>query len=173
MGAMGVGNVVDIRAEAVDLASLDAFEGLSVAQMEAQGLLSTFPHMTTPNAGRPSAALSLGMNLATWNGLSDADKSLVERSITAEHGMNRTITMHDSATALQAAGDVIIRHDMPADIWNAQIAAANQVMSDIFNAGDLGTDVADGYLYFIGDVAGWSEIGEAAFVSARKGALAQ
>ncbi|WP_162561664.1 hypothetical protein [Yoonia vestfoldensis] len=173
MRAMGVGNVVDIRAEAVDLSSLDVFEGLSVAQMDAQGLLATFPHITTPNAGRPSAALSLGVNLATWNALSDVNKSLLERAITAEHGMNRTITMHDSAVALQAAGDAITRHDMPADIWDAQIAAANQVMSDIFGSGNLGADVADGYLFFIGDVAGWSEIGEAAFVSARKGALAQ
>ncbi|WP_322891524.1 MULTISPECIES: hypothetical protein [unclassified Yoonia] len=173
MRVMGVGNVVDIRAEAVDLASLDVFEGLSVAQMEAEGLLATFPHMTTPNAGRPSAAMSVGINLATWNAMSDAQKSIVERCIMAEHGMNRTITMHDSAVALQAAGDAITRHDMPADIWDAQIAAASQVMSDIFGSGNLGADVADGYLFFIGDVAGWSEIGEAAFVSARKGALAQ
>jgi TRAP-type mannitol/chloroaromatic compound transport system substrate-binding protein len=171
--AMGVSNVVDIRAQDVDLASLDAFEGLSVSQMDAEGLLATFPHMTTPNAGRPSSALSVGINLATWNALSDADKSLLERSIIAEHGMNRTITMHDSAVALQAAGAAITNHMMPDDIWDAQIAAANQVMSDIFASSNLGADVADGYLYFIGDVAGWSEIGETAFVEARKGALAQ
>jgi TRAP-type mannitol/chloroaromatic compound transport system substrate-binding protein len=173
MRALGVGSVVDIRAEAVDLASLDVFEGLSVAQMESAGLLASFAHMTTPNAGRPSAALSVGINLKTWNALSDAQKGIVERCIMAEHGLNRTISMHQSALTLQAAGAAINRHAMPTDIWDAQIAAANQVMSDIFAASTLDADVAGGYLFFIGDVAGWSEIGEAAFVAARKGALGQ
>ncbi len=173
MRAMGIGNVVDIRAEAVDLASLDVLEGLSVAQMDAQGLLATFPHMTTPNAGRPSAALSLGINLAVWNALSDAQKSLVDRCITAEHGVSRSLAMHQSAMALQAAGDAITRHDMPAEIWDAQIAASNSVMSEIFGSDTSAADVADGYMFFIGDVAVWSEIGEAAFVLARKGAIAQ
>ena len=171
--AMGASDISDIRSSSVDLASLDAFEGLNVAKMAEAGLLDTFPHMTTPNAGRPASALSVGFNLGTWDNLSDANKLLLERCIMAEHGLNRAKAMHDSATALQAAGAAVTAHDMPQDIWNAQITASNATMLEIIESGDLGADIGDAYLFFIGDVAGWSEIGEAAFFVGRKGALTQ
>lgn len=173
MRAMGATDVVDIRADAVDLGSLDAFEGLNVAQMAEAGLLGAFPHMTTPNAGRPASSLSVGFNLGTWNGLSEVDQLLLERCIMAEHGENRSKAMHDSALALQAAGSDVTSHEVPQDIWTAQISASNAVMLDIIESGDLGADVGDAYLFFIGDVAGWSEIGETAFFLGRKEALAQ
>ncbi len=173
MRAMGASDVSDIRISGVDVASLDAFEGLNVAQMAAAGLLGTFPHMTTPNAGRPASALSVGFNLGTWDALSETDQLLLDRCIMAEHGLNRAKAMHDSATALQAAGNAVTSHEMPQDIWNAQITASNATMLEIIESGDLGADVGDAYLYFIGDVAGWSEIGETAFFLGRKGALSQ
>lgn len=173
MRAMGASDVTDIRASDPDLATLDAFEGLNVAQMAAAGLLDTFPHMTTPNAGRPASALSIGFNLGTWQGLTAEIQTLLERCIMAEHGSNRAKAMHDSAVALQAAGTAITSHEMPQDIWNAQINASNATMLEIIESGDLGADVGDAYLYFIGDVAGWSEIGETAFFLGRKGALTQ
>lgn len=173
MRAMGATDVVDIRAQDVDLGSLDAFEGLNVAQMAAAGLLDTFPNMTTPNAGRPTSSLSVGFNLDIWNGLSEADQLLVERCMMAEHGENRSKAMHDSALALQSAGSGVTAQDVPQDIWTAQISASNAVMLEIIESGDLGADVGDAYLFFIGDVAGWSEIGETAFFLGRKEALTQ
>ncbi|MEP4198372.1 MAG: hypothetical protein ABJL99_22345 [Aliishimia sp.] len=173
MKAMGAANVTDIRASGVDISSLDAFEGLNVAQMAEAGLLGTFPHMTTPNAGRPASALSAGFNLAKWDGLSEEEQILLERCIMAEHGVNRAMAMHESALALQQAGSGVTDHEMPQDIWDAQVSASNTVMLDIIESGNLGADVGDAYLYFIGDVARWSEIGETAFFLGRKGALSQ
>jgi hypothetical protein len=43
----------------------------------------------------------------------------------------------------------------------------------MFDAGDFAADAADAYLYYIGDVAGWSEIGETAYFLGRKEALSQ
>lgn len=173
MRALGASDVADIRASGVDLASLDAFEGLNVAQMAETRLLGTFPYMTTPNAGRPASALSVGLNLDTWNGMSPENQMLIERCIMAEHGNNRAKAMHDSALALQAAGGAVTAQAMPQDIWDAQISASNSTMLDIIETGDLGADIGDAYLFFIGDVAGWSEIGEAAFFLGRQGVLTQ
>ncbi len=173
MRAMGASDVTDIRADAADIAGLDAFEGLNIAQMAEAGLLDAFPHMTTPNAGRPASALSVGFNLGTWEGLSVADQSLLENCVKAEHGVSRAKAMHDSILALEAAGNDVTSHQMPKDIWDAQISASNTTMLEIIESGDLGADVGDAYLYFIGDVAGWSEIGETAFFLGRKGALSQ
>lgn len=173
MRAMGASDVVDILTGGADIAGLDAFEGLNIAQMTEAGLLDAFPHMTTPNAGRPSSALSVGFNLDTWSGLSEADQVLLESCIKAEHGVSRARAMHDSIVALDAAGSAVTSHEMPQDIWDAQITASNTAMLEIIESGDLGADVGDAYLYFIGDVAGWSEIGETAFFLGRKGALVQ
>lgn len=173
MRNMGATDVVDIRAQAVDLGSLDAFEGLNVAQMADAGLLGAFPYMSTPNAGRPTSSVAVGFNLGKWQGLSEIDQITLERCMMAEHGASRAKAMHDSALALQAAGAAVTAQEVPQDIWDAQVNASNAVMLEIIESGDLGADVGDAYLFFIGDVAGWSEIGETAFFLGRKEALSQ
>lgn len=172
LAEMGVTDTADIRAGA-DISSLTALEGLSATQMAQAGLLDAFPHMTTPNAGRPSAMLSVGVNLSRWSALSEADQLLIERCITAEHGTQRAKALHNNVVSLANAGSSVTAREMPQDIWDAQIAAANTVLAQMFDAGDLAADTADAYLYFIGDVAGWSEIGETAYFLGRKRALSQ
>ncbi len=172
MQAIGASDVIDIRADDVDLSTLTAFEGLNVTQMADAGLLDIFSHMTAPSAGRPTSALSVGFNLSKWNGLSDADRLILERCIMAEHGRNRNQALHDSVVALRDAPGVTT-HEMPQDIWDAQVAASTETMFEIIDSGDLGADIGDAYLYFIGDVAGWSEIGEAAYFAGRKQALSR
>jgi hypothetical protein len=81
--------------------------------------------------------------------------------------------MHNNVVTLAQAGSDITAHEMPQDIWDAQIAAANTVLANMFDAGDNAADAADAYLYFIADVAGWSEIGETAYFLGRKEALSQ
>lgn len=170
LAEMGVANTVDVMSD-TDLSNATAIEGLSVTQMAAAGLLDTFPHMATPNAGRPSAMLSLGVNLSTWSGLSDADRMILERCIMAEHSTQRALALHRNVAAIADAA--VTEQEMPQDIWDAQIAAANTVMTGMFGAGDIAADTADAYLYFISDVAGWSEIGETAYFLGRKQALSQ
>lgn len=169
---MGIAETVDIMS-GTDLDGLVALEGLSAAQMADAGLLSDYPHMTTPNAGRPSAMLSVGVNISRWSALSDVDQFVLERAIMAEHGAYRAAAMHRNVVAIREAGAAVIAHDMPQEIWEAQIAASNAVMTAMFDAGDAAADAADGYLYFIADVAGWSEIGETAYFLGRRKALTQ
>ncbi|MEJ6403575.1 hypothetical protein [Yoonia sp. 2307UL14-13] len=167
---MGVGNTVDVMS-ATDLGGATAIEGLSITQMAAAGLLETFPHMATPNAGRPSAMLNLGVNITTWSNLPESDRMLLERCIMAEHSTQRALALHRNVTAIADA--TVTAQAMPQDIWDAQITAANAVMTGMFDAGDVAADTADAYLYFISDVAGWSEIGETAYFLGRKQALSQ
>ncbi|SFJ89818.1 hypothetical protein [Jannaschia pohangensis] len=170
MAAMGAGDVVDIR-DGGDLSGLDALEGLSLLQMRDAGLLESFPHMTAANVSRPMSGRSVGVNLAKWEGLTDADRLLLESCITASHGMDRIKALHEGALAARDAA--ITTHAMPAEIWAAQTAATNAVMTAILDTNDIGADAADAYLYFLTDVAGWSEIGEAAFTQGRNRELSQ
>lgn len=172
LAEMDVRKVVDVMS-GTDVSSLVALEGFSPAQMAELDLLSDFPHMTTPNAGRPSATLSVGINLSRWGALSEADQHLIERCITAEHGTQRALAMHKNVVTLAQAGSAVTAYEMPQDIWEAQIAGANVVLASMFDAGDAAADAADAYLYFIRDIAGWSEIGETAYFLGRKQALSQ
>ena len=167
---MGIRKVVDVMSN-TDVSPMIALEGFSPAQMAQLDLLSEFPHMTTPNANRPSATTSVGINLSRWGALSEADQHLIERCITAEHGTQRSLAMHNNVLTLAQAGSAVTTHDMPQDIWDAQIASANVVLANMFDAGDAAADAADAYLYFIRNIADWSEIGETAYFLGRKQAL--
>ena len=91
----------------------------------------------------------------------------------AEHGVQRLEGLHTNVSALAQAGDGVTSHSMPGDIWDAQLAAASGLISGMFDAGDLSADCADAYLFYISDVAKWSEIGETAYFLGRKQVLAQ
>ena len=164
-------DAVDIHAAGTDASDLVAIEGLSPVEMVETGLIDAFPHMATPNAGRPMSARSVGVNLARWDGLTEADRTLLGRAIAAQHGLSRARTLHRASAALRARGDAAEARAMPAEIWDAQIAASNAVMGSLLDADALRADLADAYLYFLADVAGWSEIGEAAFFLGRNRAL--
>lgn len=168
---MGVANVTDISDPGADLGGLDVIDGLSVAKMADRDLLGQFSHMTSANALRPMCGLSLGVNAESWAGLSETQQAMVERCIMAEHGVQRALAMHQNASVLSGAGDAVTSHAIPEDIWAAQMSAASGVVSSMFDAGDVPADTADAYLYFIEDVARWSEIGEAAFFNGRNSAL--
>ncbi|MCX7560689.1 hypothetical protein OS190_14010 [Sulfitobacter sp. F26204] len=172
LNELGIGDVVDVMS-GLDFKNLVAFDGFTPSQMAASGLLSSFPHMTTPNAGRPSATLGVGINLSRWTALPEADQFLIERCIMAEHGTQRALALHNNVLALNENASVIIEHETAQDVWDAQIAGANAILSKMFDAGDLAADAADAYLYFINDVAGWSAIGETAYFLGRKEALSQ
>ena len=65
-------------------------------------------------------------------------------------------------------GDAVKAEDMPEDIWRALSEGAQSVLTTIFEEGDVQATVVDAYVYFLTDIAAWSEIGEAAFFTGRK-----
>ncbi|MEM9707723.1 MAG: hypothetical protein AAF871_02955 [Pseudomonadota bacterium] len=171
---MGAGSVEDItQARARDLRRFDLIEGMSYSEMAERELLGVFTHAVAPNAIRPMSTRAFGINLAKWQGMSPEDQTLLERCVTAEHGAIRAKAKHDNALTMRQVDGQVSSDAMPDDIWNAQIAAANALMGKMFDAGNTAADAADAYLYFLADVAGWSEIGEVAYFNGRKEVLSQ
>lgn len=168
--AMGV-EAVDIHAPGTDLSALAALEGLSAADMARADLLGTFPNMTAPSAGRPMSARSAGIALERWEGLDAADRLTLERALQAENGVSRSMALEASARAMRENAGAVRIAEMPQEVWDAQIAAAEAIMLGMLEADAARADMADAYLYFLADVAGWSEVGEAAFFLGRNRAL--
>lgn len=165
----GASNVVDMTA-GIDLASLDVIDGMSVTEMAAAGLTDAFPHLTRANPNTPSAVLSLVANSAVMAELTEAHKTVIDRACSAALNDGRARSFHDNATGLAAAAATATQ--MPDDVWNALSTSAQGLLEDIFNEGETQATAVDAYVYFMTDIAGWSEIGEAAFYKGRQRSFA-
>ena len=165
---IGVSSVVDLADPSVDLQALDVIDQMSVVDLQARGLAETFPHMTKTNPNAPSAVISLAMSNGAAAALSPAHKLLIERACSAALSEARAQSFHENATAILKAGSRFTPNAIPDDIWQALQGGAQNVLQTIFDQGDLQASVVDAYVYFLTDIAGWSEIGEAAFYTGRK-----
>ncbi len=164
----GATNVVDLNG--ADLSGLDVIDGMSVTEMAAAGLTGAFPYVTNNNPNTPSSVLSLVASNGAMDGLSDGHRMVIERACSAALNDGRARSLHENAAALTDAG--ASRQPMPDDIWQALGSSAQNLLETIFNEGEAQATVVDSYVYFLTDIAGWSEIGEAAFYKGRQRSFA-
>lgn len=164
----GVANVTDLAS--ADLASLDIIDGMSIADMAAANLTVAFPYITTNNPNRPSAVMSLITNNGVMDSLSEGEKSVIATACSATLNEARARNLHTSLTALDR--ESLSVRAIPDDVWQALSTSAQTLLETIFNQGNTEATVVDSYVYFLTDVAGWSEIGEAAFYKGRQRSLA-
>lgn len=165
---IGVQSVADIHDPATDLNSLDVIDGMSVVEMEQNGLLGAFTQVTLSNPNTPSGVLTLAIANSAFDGLNETQQLLLERACSASLALGRAKRFHDDATSMAALGDAVTATEMPDDIWRSLSDGAQAVLGTIFEEGDVQATVVDAYVYFLTDIAGWSEIGEAAFFTGRK-----
>ena len=164
----GVGQVLDLQDPATDLSSLDVIDGMNVVDMVSNGLTDAFPYLMSANPNRPSSVGLLAVANGTIEGLSDGDRMLLERVCSA--GMNgaQTQAFHDNATALSGKSADINIGALPDAVSDALATSAQSVLEMIFEAGNDEATMVDAYVYFLTDIAHWSEIGEGAFYTGRK-----
>ena len=167
LNGIGVQNVVDLHDPATDLAALDVIDGMTAVALAENGLAGAFPYVTTANPNTPSGVMALAISNAVFDGLSDGQQVIVERACSAALAHGRARHFHDDATAM-AANAGLTASDLPDDIWNALSDGAQTVLNTIFEEGNVQATAVDAYVYFLTDIAGWSEIGEAAFYTGRK-----
>jgi TRAP-type mannitol/chloroaromatic compound transport system substrate-binding protein len=165
---VGVQSVADINDPATDLGNLDVIDGMSVVAMEQNGLLGAFPNATLANPNTPSGVLTLAISNSAFAGLGETEQLLLQRACSASLALGRAKHFHDDATSMAGLGDAVKAEDMPEDIWRALSEGAQSVLTTIFEEGDVQATVVDAYVYFLTDIAAWSEIGEAAFFTGRK-----
>jgi len=163
---IGVQNVVDINDPATDLAALDVIDGMTAVALAENGLADAFTNVTISNPNTPSGVLTLAIANSVFDGMSDGQQVLLERACSAALAHGHAKHFHDDATAMAAQSASAA--DMPEDIWRALSEGAQEVLTTIFDEGNVQAGAVDAYVYFLTDIAGWSEIGEAAFYTGRK-----
>lgn len=167
MQKVGVASVADLGNPSIDLNGLDILDGLSVVEMSEKGL-TDFPHMTLANPNKPSAAYTLAISQPAYEGLSAGHRVVLERACSASMSHGRARNFHENAVALRNAGDTLSASPLPNDIWQALQKSAQSVLATVYEDNDIAATIVDSYVYFLTDIAAWSEIGEAAFYDGRK-----
>lgn len=167
----GAAQVADLDDPATDWADLDIVEGASALEMRDRGLMAALPFVAQVNPMTPSSFSALIVNDARRDALSASQRDLLETACAAELALSRGRAFHRNTTAMVEAGDAVRRYELGAGLWRDLRAASQTLLGDIFASGDNEAAVVDAYVYFLGDIAPWSEIGEAAYYSGRKRVL--
>ena len=170
MAEMAGAGAIDLAAGA-STSEAFALEGLSVAQMMRAGLHETFPHMTAPGLSFPSSTVALGLSAAAWEGLPAADRLALEVAAAAHNAAERSLAAFENARALVNASGALRVGETPEAVWAAGRDAAETLLGEIEATGPAAMDAGGAYRYFLADVAGWSEIGEASYFKGRRRAL--
>ncbi|MEP5759670.1 MAG: hypothetical protein ABJ327_10295 [Litoreibacter sp.] len=167
--AAGATSVVDLRDPSVNWADLDVLDGVSATEMQEKGLIETFSNLSNANPNKPSAVSALIVNKDTMAAFSETEATILQRACSAELAVSSAMTFHENANIIGALDESAFNaYDLPDDVWSGLNASARTVIEDIFNSGDLQATVVDAYIYFINDVSGWSDVGEAAYFVGRK-----
>lgn len=165
---IGVQNVVNMHDPSIDLTALDVLDGISVTEMTESGLAGSFTHITLANPNKPSGLMTLAVGNNTLDGLSEGHSVILKSACSAALTDGRARSFHNDAIVLVEQGAALSSSPLPDDIWQAMSDGAQTVLATVFEEGDIQATVVDAYVYFLTDIAGWSEIGEAAFVTGRK-----
>ncbi|GFE66359.1 hypothetical protein [Litoreibacter roseus] len=154
-----------------DVTSAFGVEGIPAYEMVKRGLHQAFPYVYAPSAGLPNSSISLGVNTDVLADMDEAEISLLEKCVTAHNGQVRTQAAYLNAKAYaEISQDITIATSAPA-FWDAQVAAAEGVIKDIEVLDEKRLKAVEAYIYFLKDVAGWSDIGEASYFASRKRVL--
>ncbi|RED11930.1 hypothetical protein [Pontivivens insulae] len=118
---------------------------------------------------RPSSAMSLTFGKATWDGLDDAARAVLEAAAKAETHLNNAQSMQGNALAYQALkltqGAAI--EAMPQGTWDAMMEASRAVYESLGDEGGQGRRAFRAYGRFAEAVQNWTRVSEAAFTENR------
>ncbi len=133
---------------------------------------SGFSHLYTPSALKPHSAVTLSLDLPTWNALSESAKALIEACCHAE----ADAMMADSvAREMRAFADIkrsrVKIETLDQSVFDAIAKSAFETLEADMNARSKWADAWYDYRAFLEDVTSWTSIGESAFSIARARAM--
>jgi TRAP-type mannitol/chloroaromatic compound transport system substrate-binding protein len=158
---------------ALQAGTIDATEWVGPYNDLAFGFQNILKNYVYPGFHEPGSGLSVGVNMAWFDGLSDADKALIEACCTAENdvmaseynarngdSLNRLITEH---------GVQLVK--MPDEVFAEIARISDEVVASVGSEDDLGKRIYESYAAFRKSVAPWTRLSEEAYTIARKAAL--
>lgn len=167
-----------LGAEAVELAPGDIVSGadgsdsLGFVADTASGFADSFLNLYTPSLMKPHSAITLGVNAALWQGLSEADRTLLNACCTAEADYMVGASISGEMTEYETLrGSGLSVEELPQALFNAMAGTVSEAVGAHIRANSNSGFVYDQYMSFLNDVSGWTAISDSAFSIARAKAL--
>ncbi len=157
---------------ALQAGTIDGTEWVGPYNDLAFGFHNVLKNYMYPGFHEPGPALSVGINWSWWDGLSEADKALVEACCTAE---NDIMLAEFNARNGEALNKLVNEHGVqlhkfPEDVWNEIARVSDEVVRGA-GEDDLGQRIIDSYFAFRDSVRGWTSLADQAYANARTAAL--
>ncbi|MBB5516937.1 TRAP-type mannitol/chloroaromatic compound transport system substrate-binding protein [Rubricella aquisinus] len=119
---------------------------------------------------RPSAAVSLTLKSAAWNGLNETQQRILTAATTAQSHITAAEALKRNALAQQilrltGAAEVTTLNE---DVFHAMMPAARDVLNGLASDGAEAAALVDGYKRFGEAVQSWTRVSEAPFATNRR-----
>ncbi len=129
-------------------------------------------YLVSPSMDQPTRCLSVGFNLARWEGLDAGDRSLLETCIQAENDLMLSRANFNSAMSLNrfiAAGGTQITYSD--DVKSALVAAVIAQQTQIGQSTSIVGDIYQSFHDMRSAVSSWTANSDGEYVAARREAL--
>ncbi len=126
-----------------------------------------------PGMHEPGSMLSFGMNKSFWDGLSTADKTMIE----AAAGMENDVMMAEynarngSSLATLISDQGVELREFSDEIYDSFGTAANEVFEEVRAHSDLANRIHESFLKARSEVGGWANISDVAYLRQRNRVL--
>ena len=150
---------------ALQAGTIDATEWVGPYNDMAFGFQQVLKNYMYPGFHEPGSALAVGMNKAWYDGLSDADKALIEACCHAENDVMMAEFNARNGDALSALINEhgVTLHEFPEDVWKEIAEASEQVVSDAGQEDEIGKRIYESYVNFREKVRDWTRLADTAY----------
>lgn len=134
------------------------------------GFYREAPYYYWPGFHEPGTAVSCGVNLSVWSSLSPSEQAVIRYSCQSVNDESVAEFAWQNARALK---ELVETHGVelrrfPDDVLRAAAAAAREVMDEVAGGDAMSRRILESYRGARTDLALWSEIGDEAFLAARR-----
>lgn len=154
---------------ALQAGTIDATEWVGPWNDLAFGFYKVVKNYQYPGFHEPGTALSIGINKKLWDGLSSADKSIIQNAAMAENDYSLAEFNANNSAALKTLVNKhgVKLHEFSDDIFRAVGKVALDVVASAGNADPLTKKVYNSFNKFRKIAVGWSALSEQAYLQKR------
>ncbi|MEM1161938.1 MAG: TRAP transporter substrate-binding protein [Pseudomonadota bacterium] len=182
---LGGAALKELGAETISLPGGEIFNAIKEGRINAAEWVSPYNDLAFgiqdllkiymyPGFHEPGTAVSLGINLSFWQGLTDEDRTLITACTEAENDVmiaEFNANNGNSLRKLKEAHGVSVEA-FPKEVWDAFAKTGEEVVANVARDDLLSAKIYASYIRFRKSVAGWSEISDQAYLRARADVLA-
>ncbi len=155
---------------ALQSGTLDGAEWVGPANDLAFGFQNVAKYMYTPTFVDVYGGIEFGVNMAAWDALTDAQRTIVETVSEAEANRSSADTLHANLQAFERfkADDSLTIGTLPTEVWDALRKASRETMNQVAETSDFHKRLADAYYSYAAQCSGYKASYDAAFTAERQ-----